>query len=119
MYARATAFRLKPEAQHEVVTHLREIRAQMEALDGLIQAHAMWNDEDGHGQTVALFESKEAADASEPRWSAPSGRRSRPHAGGADGGRIRACREGRGLIRAGGGRPRRLRRSRAGRAGAL
>lgn len=119
MYARATAFRLKPEAQHEVVTHLREIRAQMEALDGLIQAHAMWNDEDGHGQTVALFESKEAADASEPRWSAPSGRRSRP-----------TCRRRRwrsdtrmsrrsGLIRAGGGRPRRLRRSRAGRAGAL
>ncbi len=66
MYARATAFRLKPESQAEVAAHLDEIRARIQSLDGIIMSVTMWNEADGHGQTVSVFEDKASADAAAP-----------------------------------------------------
>ena len=66
MYARATAFRMKADAQEEVVAHLEEIRRSMANVDGLLHAHIMWNERDGHGQTVGIYKDQAAADAAMP-----------------------------------------------------
>lgn len=63
MYARVTAFRMKPEAEREVLAHLDEIRERLTKVDGLIQSYTMWNSADGHGQTVALYRDEATANA--------------------------------------------------------
>ncbi len=62
MFARVTAFRMNPDSEDEVVAMLDDIRAQVAKIDGVILSYTMWND-DGTGQTIAIYENETAADA--------------------------------------------------------
>ena len=65
MFARVTAYRMNPDSEDEVVAMLDDIRAQTAKLGGLISSYTMWND-DGTGQTIAIYENEAAADAAVP-----------------------------------------------------
>ena len=65
MFARTTAYRMNPDSEDKVLAMLDDIRTEIAKLDGLILTYTMWND-DGTGQTVAIYESEAAANAATP-----------------------------------------------------
>ena len=66
MYARITRFQIKPESLSDVVDRLPQLREMTSKIPGGLFNYAVWN-EDGAGATVAVYESKEAAEAAGPQ----------------------------------------------------
>jgi quinol monooxygenase YgiN len=62
MYGRITTYQVKPGKTAEMMTHLDDVKASVAKVAGLTQSYTVWRD-DGHGATIALWESKAASEA--------------------------------------------------------
>ncbi len=63
MYARVTQYQIDPSREAEVVAKLDALSAQIKAVPGIVSAHSSWRSDDGHGVTIAIYESQAAAEA--------------------------------------------------------
>lgn len=66
MHARITRFQIKPESLSDVVARLPHLREKTSKIPGGVFNYAVWN-EDGAGATVAIYESRDAAEAAGPK----------------------------------------------------
>jgi hypothetical protein len=66
MYVRVTSFKVDPARLPELPAKIEEMRPRAKALPGMIDAYAAWR-ADGQGVLVAIYQSKEAADAAVAR----------------------------------------------------
>ena len=62
MYARITTYQCDPARLDEMTAKLDEIKAQVKAISGVIDAYSAWR-ADGNGVTTAIYESQAAAEA--------------------------------------------------------
>ncbi len=69
MYVRVTAFKVDPSRLPELTAKVNEMGPRAKALPGMIDAYAAWRG-DGQGVLVAIYQSKEAADAAVARMQA-------------------------------------------------
>ena len=76
MFVRVTRYNFDPTRLDEFVGKLDEIKAQVAEISGLIDAYSAWR-EDGHGVTMAIYESQADAAAAIPHvqaiWSGLAG----------------------------------------------
>ena len=76
MFARVTRYHFEPARLDEFVGKLDGIKAQVAEISGLVDAYSAWR-EDGHGVTVAIYESQAEAAAAIPHvqaiWSGLAG----------------------------------------------
>jgi hypothetical protein len=66
MYARVTNFKVDPSRLPELSAKIEEMGPRAKALPGMIDAYAAWR-ADGQGVLVAIYQSKESADAAVAR----------------------------------------------------
>jgi hypothetical protein len=66
MYARVTNFKVDPSRLPELSAKIKELGPRAKALPGMIDAYAAWR-ADGQGVLVAIYQSKESADAAVAR----------------------------------------------------
>ena len=66
MYARITTFTVDPDRLGELQARILELRRLVKALPGMVDAHVGWRS-DGHGVVIAVYESRERADAAMKR----------------------------------------------------
>ncbi len=62
MYARITTYQCGPSRLDEMTAKFDEIRAQVNAISGVVDVYTAWR-ADGNGVTTAIYESQDAADA--------------------------------------------------------
>ena len=62
MFARVTTYRFDPVRGKELVSRLDGIKARIAEITGVVSVYNAWRD-DGNGVTMAVYESKEAAEA--------------------------------------------------------
>ncbi len=62
MYARITTYQCDPARLDDMTAKLDEIKAQVKAISGVIDAYSAWR-ADGNGVTAAIYESQAAAEA--------------------------------------------------------
>ena len=65
MFARVTRYQFDPARLEEFTGKLDEVKAQVTEIAGLVDVYTAWR-EDGHGITVALYESQADAAAAMP-----------------------------------------------------
>jgi hypothetical protein len=66
MYVRVTNFKVDPSRLPELSAKIEEMGPRAKALPGMIDAYAAWR-ADGQGVLVAIYQSKESADAAVAR----------------------------------------------------
>jgi len=66
MHARITRFQIRPESLSDVVARLPQMREMTSKIAGGLFNYAVWNG-DGSGATIAIYESKDAAEAAGPQ----------------------------------------------------
>ena len=66
MYARVTSFKVDPSRLSELSAKIEEMGPRAKALPGMVDAYAAWR-ADGQGVLVAIYQSKESADAAVAR----------------------------------------------------
>ncbi len=69
MYVRVTSFKVDPARLPELSAKIAELGPRAKALPGMVDAYAAWRG-DGQGVLVAIYESKEKADAAVARIAA-------------------------------------------------
>ena len=62
MYARITTFHVAPSRLDELPAKIAKLSHLIKALPGMIDAHAAWR-ADGQGVVIAIYQSREHADA--------------------------------------------------------
>jgi quinol monooxygenase YgiN len=62
MYARVTTFKVDPSRLDELTAKITELSRLIKALPGMVDAYATWR-EDGQGVVIAIYQSREHADA--------------------------------------------------------
>ena len=62
MYARVTTFKVDPSRLDELAGKIAELSRLVKVLPGMVDAHAVWR-ADGQGVVVAIYQSREHADA--------------------------------------------------------
>jgi quinol monooxygenase YgiN len=62
MYARVTTFKVDPARLDELTARIAQLSRLVKALPGMVDAHAAWR-ADGQGVVVAIYLSREHADA--------------------------------------------------------
>ena len=62
MYARVTTFTIDPARLDELRGRVAQLSRLVKALPGMVDAHVAWR-ADGHGVVVAIYESREHANA--------------------------------------------------------
>jgi quinol monooxygenase YgiN len=62
MYARITTFKVDPSRLDELTAKVAELGRLIKALPGMVDAHAAWR-ADGQGVVIAIYQSREHADA--------------------------------------------------------
>ena len=77
MYVRVTSFKVDPSRLPELSAKIEEMGPRAKALPGMVDAYAAWR-ADGQGVLVAIYESKETADAAVARIAGHLGRSCRP-----------------------------------------
>ena len=65
MFARVTRYQFDPARLEEFTGMLEDVRVQVAEISGLVDVYTAWR-EDGHGVTVALYESQADAAAAMP-----------------------------------------------------
>ena len=66
MYVRVTSFKVDPARLPELAAKIEQMGPRAKALPGMIDAYAAWR-ADGQGVLVAIYQSKETADAAVAR----------------------------------------------------
>ncbi len=62
MYARVTTYQGDPARLDETEARIEDIKGQIKSIAGVVDAYSAWRS-DGHGVTMAIYESQEAAEA--------------------------------------------------------